>query len=139
MIRRKIKTLPEFNTTALPDIIFMLLFFFMVATVLKQVDNDINLSLPKTNYGEEVNNEMKYIEIKIHSDQSEFRYTLNNRSFKNLDALEIALIHFLSHKESTISHEVKLLIDSHTNMKEVNALKNVATDAKLIFSEICSS
>jgi len=35
------------NTAALPDIVFMLLFFFMVATVLREVEYKIKLKLPE--------------------------------------------------------------------------------------------
>jgi Biopolymer transport protein ExbD/TolR. len=36
--KKKDKELPAVNTSALPDIVFMLLFFFMVATVMREVD-----------------------------------------------------------------------------------------------------
>lgn len=50
MIRKKDKSrsLPEINTTALPDIIFMLLFFFMVTTVMQPSKKGAPLVLPNT-------------------------------------------------------------------------------------------
>jgi biopolymer transport protein ExbD len=41
------KGIPGVNTSALPDIIFMLLFFFMVATTMKEVDLQVKLTKPK--------------------------------------------------------------------------------------------
>ena len=34
------------STASLPDIVFMLLFFFMVATVMREVELKINVSVP---------------------------------------------------------------------------------------------
>ncbi len=46
MIKRKKKAKPEINTSALPDIIFMLLFFFMVVTVMRKRPVKVHLDLP---------------------------------------------------------------------------------------------
>lgn len=46
MIKRKKKAKPEINTSALPDIIFMLLFFFMVVTVMRKRPVKVALDLP---------------------------------------------------------------------------------------------
>lgn len=40
------KGIPGVNTSALPDIIFMLLFFFMVATTMKEVDLKVDITKP---------------------------------------------------------------------------------------------
>ncbi|MFA7273612.1 MAG: biopolymer transporter ExbD [Crocinitomicaceae bacterium] len=40
------KTVPGVNTSSLPDIVFMLLFFFMVATTSKEVDPTVNVDQP---------------------------------------------------------------------------------------------
>jgi len=40
------KTVPGVNTSSLPDIVFMLLFFFMVATTSKEVDPTVSLTPP---------------------------------------------------------------------------------------------
>ncbi len=40
------KGIPGVNTSALPDIIFMLLFFFMVATTMKEVDMQVDVVKP---------------------------------------------------------------------------------------------
>lgn len=38
---------PELNTSSLPDIIFMLLFFFMVATTMKETDYMVEMHYPQ--------------------------------------------------------------------------------------------
>lgn len=51
---RKKKELPEVSTASLPDIIFMLLFFFMVVTVMKTRNIEVDMTLPETKYSDKV-------------------------------------------------------------------------------------
>ena len=44
---KKGKESPAINTSSLPDIIFMLLFFFMVTTVMREVTLKVKLQLPQ--------------------------------------------------------------------------------------------
>ncbi len=44
---KKGKGSPAINTSSLPDIIFMLLFFFMVTTVMREVSLKVKLKLPQ--------------------------------------------------------------------------------------------
>ena len=41
------KEVPAISTASLPDIIFMLLFFFMVATTMKEVEYRVNVTVPE--------------------------------------------------------------------------------------------
>jgi biopolymer transport protein ExbD len=41
------KSTPPISTASLPDIIFMLLFFFMVTTVMREVDLLVKMTLPE--------------------------------------------------------------------------------------------
>jgi biopolymer transport protein ExbD len=45
--KKKAKTNPDIPTAALPDIIFMLLFFFMVTTVMREQEIMVKQRLPK--------------------------------------------------------------------------------------------
>ena len=45
---------PGINTSALPDIIFMLLFFFMVATTMKEVDMQVEIVKPGASEAERI-------------------------------------------------------------------------------------
>ncbi|WP_452223954.1 ExbD/TolR family protein [Lacinutrix chionoecetis] len=47
--KKKDGGLPPISTASLPDIVFMLLFFFMVATVIKEDNLKIKNQLPKAN------------------------------------------------------------------------------------------
>ncbi len=44
------KSVPGVNTSSLPDIVFMLLFFFMVATTSKENDPTVKYTQPKGNF-----------------------------------------------------------------------------------------
>jgi len=59
--KNKEKSVPAINTAALPDIIFMLLFFFMVATTMKEVDMKVHVK-------KHVASEAEKIEDKDHVD-----------------------------------------------------------------------
>ena len=49
-IRRNDKReMPALNTSSLPDIIFMLLFFFMAATTMREVDPLVKVQMPQAN------------------------------------------------------------------------------------------
>ena len=45
--KKKTNTKEDIPTSALPDIIFMLLFFFMVTTVLRETEIKVNQVIPK--------------------------------------------------------------------------------------------
>lgn len=55
--KKKKKEFPEISTASLPDIIFMLLFFFMTVTVLKTSSASMPLSIPNAVTAEKVKHE----------------------------------------------------------------------------------
>ncbi len=44
--KKKKKGLPAISTASLPDIVFMLLFFFMVSTTMRETDLKVRINLP---------------------------------------------------------------------------------------------
>lgn len=48
------KGIPAVNTSALPDIVFMLLFFFMVATTMKEVEVLVEAEIPEGSQVEDI-------------------------------------------------------------------------------------
>ena len=61
--KKKSEGLPAISTASLPDIVFMLLFFFMVATVMRENSLKIQNSLPVANQVEKLDkkNPVSYI------------------------------------------------------------------------------
>ncbi|MDD2583477.1 MAG: biopolymer transporter ExbD [Bacteroidales bacterium] len=86
------KTPPAMSTASLPDIVFMILFFFMVSTTMRQTDRLVNIKVPGAT--EVAKLERKdlaayiYVGTPILSKQSQFgtdaRIQLND-SFKTVD------------------------------------------------------
>ena len=68
-IRKKKRDTPEVSTASLPDIIFMLLFFFMTVTVLRSASAKMVIELPATEKAVKVNHEAS--EYNIYVSQSE--------------------------------------------------------------------
>ena len=60
---RKQRQLPELNTSSLPDLIFTVLFFFMIVTTMRSVPLKVGFVSPegKTLSKIQKNNEMLYI------------------------------------------------------------------------------
>jgi biopolymer transport protein ExbD len=64
-IRKKKRDTPEVSTASLPDIIFMLLFFFMTVTVLRTASAQMTIELPATADAAKVNHEASEFNIYI--------------------------------------------------------------------------
>ncbi len=54
--KRRANTKQEIPTASMPDIVFMLLLFFMVTTTLRKVDVLVNFTLPKAKAIEKIEN-----------------------------------------------------------------------------------
>lgn len=77
------KELPAVSTASLPDIVFMLLFFFMVTTVMREVDLKVNISQPSATEIQKLENKalVNYIYIGQPTDKkfgTEERIQLND-------------------------------------------------------------
>ncbi len=74
--RKSGKKVGAINTASLPDIVFMLLFFFMTVTVLREVELMINVVLPDATEGRELENKSNasfiYIGVPIEPLQASF-------------------------------------------------------------------
>lgn len=47
MMKRRRRQVPDLNTAALPDLIFTVLFFFMIVTHLRDVELKVKYSVPQ--------------------------------------------------------------------------------------------
>ncbi len=63
--KKKSGELPPVSTASLPDIVFMLLFFFMVATVMREDELMIQNTLPQANQVEKLESKEKLMYIYI--------------------------------------------------------------------------
>ncbi len=100
------KTPPQLSTASLPDIVFMILFFFMVSTTMRQTDKLVNVRMPEAS--EVAKLERKdlaayiYVGTPILSKQSQFgtdaRIQLND-TFKTVDDIR----DFIAAQRETLS------------------------------------
>ncbi len=134
--------LPPISTASLPDIVFMLLFFFMVATVIKEDNLMIDNKLPSADQIEKLDKKkpISYIyagkpSIAYQSKYgTEARIQLNDK-FANVDDIKL----FIASERAALREElipfltVALKVDKNTKMglvsdvkqelRKVNALK----------------
>lgn len=122
---KKTKALPEINTTSLPDIIFMLLFYFMVVTVLRKDKTSPVVDVPRVTHAELMKNE-EIIALSLISNKESYTYQLGKNLFQELTALEAAL----SEKKILEGDKnVKILADKLVPMKSINEVKTALQKA----------
>lgn len=71
--KQKSGELPAISTASLPDIVFMLLFFFMVATVMREDELMIENRLPNANQVEKLESKNKLIYIYIGKPSAQYQ------------------------------------------------------------------
>jgi biopolymer transport protein ExbD len=73
--KKKSGDLPPVSTASLPDIVFMLLFFFMVATVMRDEELKIQNRLPSANQVEKLEDKSKLVSIYIGKPSANYQKT----------------------------------------------------------------
>jgi len=139
------KGMPAISTASLPDIVFMLLFFFMVTTVMRETTLEIDINPPDATEVKKMDKKslISYIYIgpPIESQQVNFgpaaRIQLNDRTFSRKEVGEIQYF-IISEREA--KHEkdrpymttsikadenvtMGIITDVKTELRKVNALK----------------
>jgi len=136
------KELPAISTASLPDIVFMLLFFFMVATVMRQNTLMIENKLPFANQIEKLENRnlTMYINAGKPGDGykkfgKEAKVQLNDKLISNVGEVQTFVQEFRAKTPQTEVGKIvcALKVDVNTNMgligdvkeqlREVNQLK----------------
>ena len=123
--KKKTETNPEIPTSALPDIIFMLLFFFMVTTVLRETDLLIKNLVPQASQIDKIKKKtlVSYIYIGAPKEDYRAKYGKEPRIQVNdviIDPKEIPLF---------VAKEKANMIEAERN-KIIMSLK-VDVDAKM--------
>ncbi|WP_242092591.1 ExbD/TolR family protein [Aestuariivivens sediminicola] len=140
--KKKSGGLPPISTASLPDIVFMLLFFFMVATVMRENTLLIKNALPVANQVEKLDkkNPISYIYMGKPSENYKAKYGTEARiqlNDKFADVRDVAA--FISAERAALREElipfltVSLKVDKEAQMgivgdvkqelRKVNALK----------------
>lgn len=76
--KKKSGALPAISTASLPDIVFMLLFFFMTATTMKDSDLKIENTLPKANQTAKLHKKQYVMYVYAGKPSERYRSTLGS-------------------------------------------------------------
>ncbi len=138
--KKKGGELPAISTASLPDIVFMLLFFFMVATVMRDNSTMVENTLPAADQIEKLKKDRTmFIYAGKPSAQysnlgTEGRIQIND-SFVSLDAIQPAVFEYIASLPEELKDRIviALKVDKKTNagiisdikqeLREANALK----------------
>ncbi len=122
--RKRKRKMPEISTASLPDIIFMLLFFFMVVTVLKKNPAKLQYTIPEVAQNEKLDKEEDYAYLYIGKNKNnDYQVQLNNRII-SYNKIEEELVSFInSSGKDKSEYEVLLKADKGVPMKYVRYIK----------------
>ena len=124
-IERKTRTSSEISTSSMPDIIFMLLIFFMVTTVMREYEG-LDVIMPRAKMIEKLESKRhtSYIWATKDGLVSVDDRIININSLSGLMYTKIAMdpkitVSLKSDEKTTM----KLITDIHTQLRKANALK----------------
>lgn len=135
----KEKASPAISTASLPDIVFMLLFFFMVSTVMREVDLKVKMEQPEATEIKKLENKnlVNYIYIGAPTDKKKYgtspRIQLNDKFATVKDVQP-----YIETKRAEVNEEeIKLLttslkVDKDTEMGIVTEVKQELREAQAL-------
>ena len=120
---------PAISTASLPDIIFMLLFFFMVTTVMRETDLKVKITLPEASEVEKLEDKalVDYLYIGPPTDEklgTEPRIQLND-TYANLEDIRGFIDENRTRRQEAEQPRIttSLKVDKETYMKIVTDVK----------------
>ncbi|RYC50569.1 ExbD/TolR family protein [Flagellimonas olearia] len=140
-IRNKKKAQPAISTAALPDIVFILLFFFMTVTTIKSETLLVDNNLPQANQVKKLEKKDRVIEIYVGRPNqdlakvlgSEPRIQLNNK-IAHMSEVGPYVLQELAQKPDAIRNlvTVSLKIDKDVNVGVVSDIKEELRKVNLL-------
>ena len=124
-LNRKTKSSNEISTSSLPDIIFMLLIFFMVTTVLREYSG-LPVNIPKAEKIEKLKGKRHTAHIWV---SKEGLVSINDRLFAVQDIAKIMYEKRVSDPQLIVSlkadeeAKMELIASIHEELREADALK----------------
>lgn len=139
--KKKSSELPAVNTASLPDIVFMLLFFFMVATTMRETTLKVKNTLPFADQVEKL--DKKDLVLYIYAGKPSSRYKTNfgteariqlNDNFADVSEIQQFIY---SERESKREELIPFLttalkVDKETNMGLVSDIKQELRKAEAL-------
>ena len=138
MAKKGKKEVPAMSTSSLPDIVFMLLFFFMAATTMREVDPEVSVALPEAHEVTQLDKKDLvniWVGMPLNAKEGEdaLKIQLNDKTgevnmvqefvkeaaaTKQIDDLKILTINLRVDKEATVG----LLTDVKQELRKADAL-----------------
>ena len=124
-IERKTKSSNEISTSSMPDIIFMLLIFFMVTTVLREFEG-LPVLIPSAKKIEKLESKRNTAYIWVSKDGT---ISVNDYLTRPIDLAGVMYNKIVSNPKLTVSLKsdqnasMKLISEIHTQLRKANALK----------------
>jgi len=132
--RRSTSTEPEFTTASLPDIVFMLLIFFMVATVLRETDIKVRTQLPQAEALTKI--DQKRLISKVHigplkrgENQGDTAIQIDDALIENRRTIRQIMYNKLQEQPQLI---VSLKVDQESEMQIVNEVQQELREANAL-------
>lgn len=125
-MKKRKRTNPEISTASLPDIIFMLLFFFMVVTVLRKDSSKLFHELPEASYNTKIDQskEAAYVFIGRRDINKDKIYVQINDRIISTSNLDQSFEKLVSDPEIDKElFEITLKADRYTTMKLIRQVK----------------
>ena len=131
--RRKSGVESKISTSSMPDIIFMLLIFFMVTTVLREFSG-LPVSLPKAERKEKLESKRHTSDIWVSKDGL---ISIEDKLYNNQDVRHVMYEKRASNPQLTVSlkadqaAKMEIISDVHNELRKADALKlNYSTKVK---------
>jgi biopolymer transport protein ExbD len=130
---KKKKELPAISTASLPDIVFMLLFFFMVATVMRDTTLKVENELPYADQVEKLQKKSLIMYIYAGTPSNRYRQTAGsepriqlNDKFARVSDVQPYILEEKSKKRPELRRKLitSLKMDDETNMGLVSDVKH---------------
>ena len=124
-IERKNKASNEISTSSMPDIIFMLLIFFMVTTVMREFDG-LDVLIPSAKMIEKLESKRNTVYVWASKDGI---ISVNDRLIRVNDLSGVMYDKIVSNPRLTVSLKsdeytsMELISEIHTQLRQANALK----------------
>lgn len=129
--RRSSDTEPGFTTASLPDIVFMLLIFFMVATVMREQNIQVRTRLPEAEALTKI--DQKRLISKIHigplkkgENQGETEIQIDDALIENRRTIRTIMYNKLQEQPKLIA---SLKVDQESEMRVVNEVQQELREA----------
>lgn len=139
--KKKSSELPAVNTASLPDIVFMLLFFFMVATVMRQNTLKVQNTLPYADQVEKLDKKDLVMYIYAGKPSSRYRASFGSEARVQLNDnfADVSEIQQFIYAEREAKREelipyltTALKVDEETNMGLVSDIKQELRKAEAL-------